>query len=99
MISQRIKDIYFSAILPATYLNHALWRARLKGATPKRLRMNGNEKLWLNVGCGAKSYCYFVNIDGNIFRCLEMWLDLRNGILFAVEIVDGIYVFYVMEHF
>jgi prepilin-type processing-associated H-X9-DG protein len=99
MISQRMKDLYFSAILPATYLNHYLWKTRLSATIPKRIKVNGNGKLWLNVGSGAKSHCDFVNIDGNIFRRPEMWLDLKNGIPFASETVDGIYASHVLEHF
>lgn len=99
MISQRIKDVCFSAAFPATYLNYSLWKTRLRGKIPNRLRVNGDGKIWLNVGSGAKSHPYFVNIDGNIFRRPQMWLDLKNGIPFAPETVDGIYASHVMEHF
>ena len=99
MFSQRIKDVYFSAILPATYLNHCVWKTRLSGTIPKRLKIKGNGKLWLNIGSGAKSHWDFVNIDGNIFRHPDMWLDLKNGIPFASETVDGIYASHVLEHF
>ena len=99
MISQRIKDLYFNMIGPATYLNHCLWKTRMRSTIPKRLIVNGNGKLWLNVGSGAKAHPSFVNIDGNIFRHPEMWLDLKNGLPFPPGTVDGIYASHVLEHF
>ena len=99
MISQRVKDVYFSATLPVTYLNHCLWRVRLSRKFPRRLRVSQNGKVWLNIGSGEKTHQYFVNIDGNIFRRPEMWLDLRNGLPFPPGSVDGIYASHVLEHF
>ena len=99
MVSQRTKDLYFSAIFPATYLNHCLWKVRLKRSIAGRLRAGQNGRLWVNIGSGEKNHRSFVNIDANILRHPEMWLDLRNGLPFPAQSVNGIYASHVLEHF
>jgi prepilin-type processing-associated H-X9-DG protein len=99
MISQRLKDLCFSAVLPVTYINHCFWRVRLNRKLSSGAERNQNGKIWLNIGSGTKNYGGFVNIDGNIFSGPGMWLDLRNGLPFPTATVDAIYASHVLEHF
>lgn len=55
--------------------------------------------VFLNLGCGDKYINGFINVDGNIFREKDMWLDLRSGLPFPNESVDAIYSCHVFEHF
>jgi prepilin-type processing-associated H-X9-DG protein len=98
MKSQRLKDLYLTAILPATVTSHAVWKIRLGRAIPQSLRRGPHGQVWLNLGSGAKPHPEFVNIDGNVFRGPDMWLDLRRGLPFPSETVDCIYASHVLEH-
>jgi predicted SAM-dependent methyltransferase len=62
---------------------------------PLRASQNG---LHLHLGCGDKYIPGFVNIDGNCFRRLDLWIDIRNGLPFPDGIVDGIYTSQTLEH-
>jgi predicted SAM-dependent methyltransferase len=99
MKPQRLKDVCFMAIKPAAYVNHIAWELRLRRDIPARLRRGDKGELWLNLGSGAKPHAKFVNVDGNILRRPDMWLDLRNGLPFRTGSVDSIYACHVIEHF
>jgi predicted SAM-dependent methyltransferase len=92
MHHQRTKDLYFAALRPLIKLNY--WRWRMQGQRP-----NGSGELHLHLACGTKYLPGFVNIDGNIFRRVDMWLDLRNGLPFPDDSVDSIYSCHAFEHF
>ena len=99
MKSQRLKDVVFGTSRPATRLNHLSWKLRLGAALPKRLRRGPSEEAWLNVGSGHRPLPGFVNIDINLTRKPDMWLDVRNGLPFPEGSVDRIYTCHTLEHF
>ncbi len=92
MFHQRTRDLYFAALRPLNRLNHWRWRMQTK-------RTNGAREIHLHLGCGRKYLPGFVNIDGNVFRRTNMWLDLRNGLPFADSTVSSAYASHVFEHF
>jgi len=94
MRSQRVKDIYFLIIRPISKLNAWFWSLR---HAPRILR--ANKAVFLNLGCGERYLEGFVNIEGNIRRKKDIWLDIRNGLPFPDRSVDGIYSCHVFEHF
>lgn len=95
MRAQWVKDLYFNAIQPVARLNHWRWEWQLKQGIPTQFP----NPLYLNLGSGANPVEGFVNIEGFAQRHKEMWLDLRNGLPFPDETVDGIFTCHVFEHF
>lgn len=91
MLHQRYKDIAYWGIAKATLPNYLLRRYVL----PKRL----SQAAHLHLGCGPKYLPGFVNIDGNLFGKIDMWLDVRNGLPFGPSSVDSIYSTHMFEHF
>ena len=75
------------ATLPNYFLRRYLFPKRSKPATH------------LHLGCGPKYLPGFVNIDGNLFSKIDLWLDVRNGLPFAGNSVDSIYSTHMFEHF
>jgi SAM-dependent methyltransferase len=92
LLHQRYKNIAFWAISKATVPNH-LVRLGLSA-----LRTNDGPK-HLHLGSGEKYLSGFINVDGNPFNKIDMWLDVRNGLPFHSESVDSIYSTHVFEHF
>jgi predicted SAM-dependent methyltransferase len=99
MRSQRFKDVVFATATPFAILSHSVWRLRLGASVPSRLRKGSDQRVWLNVGSGASPYPHFINIDINLARRPDMWLDVRHGTPFATGTVDAIYTRHVLEHF
>lgn len=93
MIHHRQKDLLFLLISKASMLNHGY----RKYVSPRKNR-NAKE-VHLNLGCGDKYCDFFVNIDANPLRKLDLWLDIRNGLPFADQSVDSIYTAQMLEHF
>ncbi len=91
MIHQRYKDLCFGLVRPAAKFNHAIWTMRL------RRKQNG-QSVYLHLGCGPKYAEGFLNLDVNFKRKVDMWLDLRNGLPFPPQSVDGIYSCHFFEH-
>jgi len=91
LLHQRYKDVAFWGIAKATLPNYWLRRYVL----PKRL----NGAAHLHLGCGPKYLPGFVNIDGNLFSKIDLWLDVRNGLPFGANSVDSIYSTHMFEHF
>lgn len=91
MLHQRYKNIAFWGIAKATFPNYLLRRYVL----PKRL----NGATHLHLGCGPKYLPGFVNIDGNLFSKIDLWLDVRNGLPFGPNSIDSIYSTHMFEHF
>lgn len=92
MLHQRYKDLVFWGISKATIPNYLLHRYVLGG------RSAGGPR-HLHLGCGPKYLPGFVNIDGNLFNKLDVWLDVRNGLPFPSNSVDSIYSTHMFEHF
>lgn len=96
MKSQRVKDLYFSLIRPINKLNYYRHILLFRIIPYKKFQ---NRPIYLNLGSGANYFDGFINIDGNILRKIDMWLDLRNGLPFPNDSVDGIYSCHLFEHF
>jgi len=92
LLHQRYKDIAFWGIAKATLPNYVLHRYVLPAKSP-------SGSTHLHLGCGPKYLAGFVNIDGNLFNKLDLWLDVRNGLPFAANSADSIYSTHMFEHF
>lgn len=99
MRSQRFKDAVFASAAPFTRLSHGVWKLRLGRTIPLRLRKGSEQRAWINLGSGASPYPQFINVDINLARRPDMWLDVRHGMPFAAGTVDAIYTRHVLEHF
>jgi len=91
MKQQYLKDLYYLVFgkltIPSLYWN----RLRFYLAKP----INA----FVNVGCGEKYVRGMINIDGNIFRKKDIWLDIALGLPFLNDSIDGIYASRIIEHF
>jgi len=94
MRSQKFKNIYFLWIQYITRINSWRWSIQNRLAYPTE-----REKVCLNLGCGDKYAEGFVNLEGNVLRKKDLWLDLRNGLPFPDGSVDAIYSCHLFEHF
>jgi len=92
LLHQRYKDFVFWGIAKATVPNYFL-RRYVMSARPR------NGACHLHLGCGPKYLPGFVNIDGNPFGKIDLWLDVRNGLPFRSNSVDSIYSTHMFEHF
>jgi predicted SAM-dependent methyltransferase len=92
MLHQRTRDVYFTALRGVNKLNY--WHWKIRG-----LHANGSGAPHLHLGCGPKYLSGFVNVDGNILRKRDVWLDLRNGLPFSSNSIASIYSSHVFEHF
>ena len=90
MKSQTTKDIYYVLFGKLSFIpycwNRLFGRNRFKNAV-------------LNIGCGPKYIEGMVNVDGNIFRRKDLWLDVTLGVPFVDDSGRGIYASHIMEHF
>lgn len=84
--------MYFAALRPLNRLNYWRWKMQAR-------EKNGAGEIHLHLGCGRKYLPGFINIDGNLFRKTNLWLDLRNGLPFADNTVSSAYASHVFEHF
>jgi predicted SAM-dependent methyltransferase len=94
MRSQKLKDLYFTLVRPITKVNH--YRHRV--FCPISSGPSSNGPIWLNIGSGEKYLKGFINIEGNLFRRKDLWLDIRNGFPFPPNSVDGLYACHIFEH-
>ncbi|MGB6198493.1 MAG: methyltransferase domain-containing protein [Candidatus Acidiferrales bacterium] len=92
MLHQRTRDVYFTALRGVNKLNYWHWKLRAPRATTSLATH-------LHLGCGPKYLPGFINVDGNLFRKRDVWLDLRNGLPFASNSIASIYSSHVFEHF
>lgn len=92
MVHQRWKDaLFFLVQPPLRVLGQWVrltwgWRSH-----PYPLR--------LHLGCGDQYLPMFVNVDANLLRKADLWLDLRNPLPFPDGIAEGIYAQETLEHF
>lgn len=91
MLHQRAKDLAFWGIAQATFPNYLFRRYILPS--------HSGSATHLHLGCGPKYLNGFVNIDGNPFNRIDLWLDVRHGLPFRSNSVDSIYSTHMFEHF
>src|SRR5271167_2164405 len=75
LLHQRYKDIVFWGIAKATVPNYLLRRYVMSSSA-------ANRACHLHLGCGTRYLPGFLNIDGNPFHKIDLWLDVRNGLTF-----------------
>ena len=93
MIRQSIKDAYFSL---ARYLSlPSTWAARLRYRIAHR---HDSEGFCVHLGCGFKYIPGMINADGNLFRRIDLWIDLRNGLPFPDRSCRLVYSSHTLEH-
>jgi predicted SAM-dependent methyltransferase len=90
MKNQITKDVYYAlfgklSVLPYCW-NRLFGRDRFEDAL-------------IHIGCGPKYIEGMINVDGNIFRKKDLWLDVTLGLPFLSSSVRGVYASHVMEHF
>jgi predicted SAM-dependent methyltransferase len=89
MISQPIKDLYYASfgkLSALSFLLCRLWgRRRFQGA-------------FVNIGCGRNYVAGMINVDGNIMRKKDLWLDVTLGLPFPDNSIEGIYASHMIEH-
>ena len=90
MKSQFVKDLYYSSFGKISILS--FYRHKLFPSPKFR-------NAFVNIGCGEKYIDGMLNVDGNIFRKKDMWLDLNLGLPFSDNSIRGIYASQVLEHF
>ena len=90
MVEQYLKNLYYSSVGKVSILS--LCRHRF--FFPKRFY-----DAFLHIGCGTKYLEGMINVDGNIFRKKDMWLDVTLGLPFKNNSIKGIYTNNVLEHF
>jgi predicted SAM-dependent methyltransferase len=93
LLHQRYKNLAFAGLSIAARPNYWI-RKRLYA-----IRRANGRPLHLHVGCGPKYLEGFVNIDINLSRRIDLWLDVRVGLPFASRSVDSIYSTHTFEHF
>jgi predicted SAM-dependent methyltransferase len=90
MKNQITKDLYYALFGKLSFLPYC-WN-RLVG------RDRFDDAL-VHIGCGPKYIEGMTNIDGNIFRKKDLWLDITLGLPFCSNSVRGVYASHIMEHF
>jgi predicted SAM-dependent methyltransferase len=93
VIRQSVKDVYYQLVryisLPSTWLA----RARYHLLGPPR-----PDGFLVHLGCGFKYIDGMINADGNIFRKIDLWLDLRNRLPFPSKSCKLVYSSHTIEH-
>lgn len=91
MIRQSLKDSYFAVsrylCLPST------WTAGLKHRLARP-----SEGFYVHLGCGFKYIDGLLNADGNRFRKIDLWIDLRNRLPFPDGSCRFVYSSHTIEH-
>jgi predicted SAM-dependent methyltransferase len=93
VIAQGLKDLYFAAsrVLSLPSTGFAALRYRLT-------RPRHPEGHYLHLGCGFKHIDGMINVDGNVFRKVELWHDLRNPLPFPNRSCAFVYSSHTLEH-
>jgi prepilin-type processing-associated H-X9-DG protein len=91
MIRQQTREVYY---LLTRYLNLPnYYPAKLRFAF--RAPANG---YYLHLACGKVYIPGMVNIDGNMFRKTDLWLDFRNGLPFPNGSASFVYCCNSIQH-
>jgi predicted SAM-dependent methyltransferase len=90
MKSQTTKDLYYALFGKLSLLPYCWIRL---------FRRNRFQDALVNIGCGPKYIEGMVNVDGNIFRKKDIWLDVTLGLPFPNDSCRGLYASHVVEHF
>ena len=89
MRSQGLKTLYYASAGRLSICS--LWWHRITGR-------RHHADAYVNVGCGTKYFPGMVNIDGNILRKKDIWLDVTLGLPFRDNAVHGVYSSHLLEH-
>ena len=87
MRSQRLKDLYYLTAGRLSIVSYG-WN---------RLRAGRFRDKYVHVGCGPDYVEGMINVDGNLFRKKDLWLDVTLGLPFADNSVEGIYTSHMIE--
>jgi len=91
MLHQRTRDVYFNVVKYANRIVYPWYKIKYRKASLHSVP--------LHLGAGRFYLNGFINIDGNIFRKIDVWLDIRNRFPFNDSSVNSIYSCHIMEHF
>jgi predicted SAM-dependent methyltransferase len=91
VIKQSVKDVYFSVIRVATRPVGAVASGWYRIRRPR-------SPVCLNLGCGDDYRRGMINVDGNVLRRPELWMDLRNPLPFLTCSVQFVYCCHTLEH-
>lgn len=91
MLRQQLKNVYFGAIRWATLPNYFIQQAKY---SQPRAGMG----LYVHLGSGVDYREGFINVEGNLLRHKDMWLDVRNGLPFPDNSVRFVYSCHMLEH-
>lgn len=89
MRSQRVKDLYYLIFAKLSILS-LYWNKLVNG---KKF-----SQALVHLGCGIHYLPGMLNIDANIFRKTDIWLDITLGLPFHDDTISGIYASHVVEH-
>jgi predicted SAM-dependent methyltransferase len=89
---QWLKNCYYETMGRLSLVSY-LWHK-----TFPRLPKDG--RVVLHLGCGTNyiSNPGFINIDGNLFRRKDLWLDITIGLPFPDSSVDVVFASHLLEH-
>jgi predicted SAM-dependent methyltransferase len=91
MIGQTLKDAYFTLARLGSKPNAVLARVRF-------LRPAYGEGHYLHLGSGNDYREGMINVEGNLFRKRDLWLDLRNRLPFTDQSAFFAYSSHMLEH-
>jgi predicted SAM-dependent methyltransferase len=89
MRSQALKNVYYATLGKLSVITVCWYRLCRPGTF---------DDGYLNLGCGTKYVPGMVNIDGNLFRKKDMWLDVTLGLPFPDDSLRGVYSSHLAEH-
>jgi predicted SAM-dependent methyltransferase len=89
MRSQAFKNVYYATLGKVSVLS-MYWYRYFRSAA-----FNDG---YLNLGCGTKYVPGMINVDGNIFRQKDVWLDVTLGLPVPDSSVQGVYSSHLAEH-
>lgn len=92
MIRQQVKDVYYSLTRFLTVPNYYVAKLRLS----RHAGTNGHS---MHLGCGGNYITGMINIDANLFRKTDLWLDLRIGLPCGDGSASFVYCSHTLEHF
>jgi predicted SAM-dependent methyltransferase len=93
MIRQSVKDVYFHLVRYLSLPSSLAARVRYGLLGPRH-----PEGHYLHLGCGFKYLDGLINTDGNIFRKIDLWHDLRNRLPFPNGSCRFVYSSHTLEH-